>query len=792
MKISFNWLCDYIDLTDFRNNIPELSRKLTQAGLEVEGIEDQKNAFQHVVIGHLLEVGKHPDADKLTVCKVNTGEPEPRQIVCGATNHKQGDYVIAALPGAVLPGDFAIKKSKIRGVESLGMLCSEAELGLAKTNDGIITMKTGEPGTPFAQVFGKNDIILEINVTPNRADCLSHRGLAYELSALLDRPLLQKDTKFELPVNTKDNEVRVTLEASALCPRYVGARINNIKVGPSPDWLVQRLENVGLRSINNIVDITNYIMFDYGQPMHAFDFDVLAGGEVIVRTAHDGETFTSLDEKEYKLEHQELVIADKNGVVALAGVIGGLNSGVSDSTKNIFLESAFFSAQGVRRTARTFGIETDSAYRFSRGVNPEHPALALQSAVKLILETAGGEFVGAAKDVYPMPIQREPIFVSLQNVEERLGYSIDKNDFQSVLQRLGCIFDGDKILVPHHRWDLNIAEDLIEEYGRIHGYEKILERLPILDSEPTNHDKTYINTRRVSDVLSKQGLSQVVNYAFVNKKLQETALGNVSADEIAVQNPISEDFAVMRMSLLPSLLQNVSFNLRHGNDTGETFEISPAQQRVDGKYTESLKMGFVVWGDVNSIWGKSAPSVYRLKSYIENLLATEFPGDKYAWDTPAVVPPLFHPKQSVSLFFRGKKHGILGALHPQVAKDYKIKSDVAFAEFSFEGLFGDKKIVRYKDIPIYPGVEKDVAFVMTNAIKAEAVKKEIVKAGGDMLKDVRIVDRYEGAPLKDNERSISFRLYFQKSDRTLSDEEVGLVFSKIIDAAQQKLPIILR
>lgn len=792
MKISFNWLNDYVDISDFRNNAPELARKLTAAGLEVEGIVDQKLAFQHVVIGHLISVGKHPDADKLTVCQVNTGEPEPRQIVCGATNHKIGDYVVAALPGALLPGDFAIKKSKIRGVESLGMLCSESELGLKSESQGILTFKTGEPGAPYAQVFGFDDVIFEINVTPNRADCLSHRGLAYELSALLDRPF--KAAEITLPAaKAIESTVSVVLEASQACPRYSGLRIDGVQVGESPQWLKQRLENVGLRAINNIVDVTNYIMFDFGQPMHAFDFDKLQGGEVVIRHAKHNEPFKALDESEYELNTEELVIADKNRVVALAGVIGGLDSGTTLTTKNIFLESAFFAAQAVRRTARARGIETDSAYRFARGVNPEHTAEALKRAAQLVLEIAGGEIASDLKDLYPTPIKTEPIFITVEKVENRLGYKVDKSDFHSVLQRLGCTIDGDKVTVPSHRWDLSIPEDIIEEYARINGYEKVGEKLPVLTEEPTPHHKSYVLHRRISEYLSKQGLSQAVNYAFLHPQLQKNAMGDVSDVQVPVKNPVSEDFGVMRVSLLPSLLSNVSFNVRHGNDCGDVFEMAPVVCKKGEDYAEGQRLGFAFWGEPASIWGSGKVSpVYRLKSYVENLLASEFPGEKFSWDVPETMPPLFHPKQCVALNFRGKKRGVLGAIHPQLSKEYKLKMSVAFAEFPVDEIFADKKVVRYKDIPAYPGVERDVAFILPQSVKADAVKKEMAKTAGDMLKSIAVIDKYEGAPLKEHERSIAFRLYFQKNDRTLSDEEVNQAFNKAIDATQQKLPITLR
>lgn len=793
MKISFKWLSDYVDLSDYRNNTPELSRKLTQAGLEVEGITDQKEAFQYVVIGHLLSVDKHPDADKLTVCKVDTGESEPRQIVCGATNHKAGDYVVAALPGALLPGDFAIKKSKIRGVESLGMLCSEVELGLRSESEGILTFKSGEPGTPFAQAFGLDDVLFEINVTPNRADCLSHRGLAYELSAILDRPFTAAPTRLQSLGKLPTDTVKVTLEASAACPRYSGVRIDNIQVGESPFWLKQRLTNVGLRSINNIVDITNYIMFDFGQPMHAFDFAKLQGGEIVIRLAKDNEAFQALDSKEHVLQRDELVIADQSRVVALAGIIGGLDSGVSDSTKNIFLESAFFAAQNVRRTARSRGIETDSAYRFSRGVNPEHTVLALEAAAKMILEIAGGTIASDVKDLYPTPIKRDAITITTDKVENRLGYKVDQNDLHKVLERLGCQISGDKVTVPAHRWDLNIAEDLIEEYARMHGYEKLGEHLPQLSTEPTAHNKTYLLTRRLTDYLAKQGLSQAINYAFLHATLQKTAMGDVSAVQIPVKNPVSEDFGVMRVSLLPSLLNNVSFNVRHGNANGNLFEIAPVVQKNGEEFLETLRLGFAFWGEATSIWGeRSAPVVYRLKSYVENLLMSEFPGEKFSWEVPDTVPPLFHPKQCVSLLFRGKKRGILGAIHPQLAKDYKLKMEVAFAELPAEDIFTDKKVVRFKEIPMYPVIEKDVAFIIPQSVKAEAVKKEMVKLAGEMLKSITVIDKYEGAPLKENERSIAFRFQFQKSDRTLSDEEVNTVFNKVIEQTQTKLPVTLR
>ncbi|MCC6138861.1 MAG: phenylalanine--tRNA ligase subunit beta, partial [Bdellovibrionaceae bacterium] len=530
-----------------------------------------------------------------------------------------------------------------------------------------------------------------------------------------------------------------------------------------------------------------------GQPMHAFDFAKLDGGELVIRYAKDDEAFQALDSKEYALKREELVIADKTRVVALAGIIGGLDSGVSEVTQNIFLESAFFAAQNVRRTARARGIETDSAYRFSRGVNPEHAVLALEAAAKMVLEIAGGAIVSDIKDLYPTPIKRDAITITTEKVENRLGYKVDKNDFHKVLERLGCSVSGDKVTVPAHRWDLNIAEDLIEEYARMHGYEKLGENLPKLSTEPTAHNKTYLTTRRLTEYLSKQGLSQAINYAFLHTHLQKTAMGDVSSVQVTVKNPVSEDFGVMRVSLLPSLLNNVSFNVRHGNANGDVFEIAPVVQKNAEEFLETLRLGFAFWGEAATIWGgTSAPVVYRLKSHVENLINSEFPGEKFSWEVPDVIPPLFHPQQCVSLMFRGKKRGILGSIHPQIAKDYKLKMEVAFAELPVEEIFTDKKVVRFKEIPMYPIIEKDVSFVIPQSVKAETVKKEMVKLAGDMLKSVTVIDQYQGPPLKENERSIAFRFQFQKSDRTLSDDEVNTVFNKVIEATQAKLPVTLR
>ncbi len=808
MKISFKWLNDYIDLSDYQNKIEELGKILTQAGLEVEAITDQKAQFDHVVVGKLLSVDKHPDADKLTLCQLDTGDGSPRQIVCGAKNHKAGDYVIAALPGAVLPGDFAIKKSKIRGVDSLGMLCSQKELGLSAEGEGIITMQSGKPGQPMSELYGFDDVVIEINVTPNRADCLSHLGLAFEVGALLDRPLKQKKAEFKIGNFKTTDSSKVTLRDPQRCPRYAGRMIRGVKIGSSPTWLKKRLESVGLRSVNNVVDVTNYVMFDYGQPLHAFDWTQINGGEIIVRGSDKGEKFQTLDGTELILTGEELVIADQKRVVALAGVVGGLSSGVTDETKDLFLEAAFFNSQTVRRTSRCLGIDTDSCYRFSRGVNPEQTVLALERACELIQQVAGGEVASDFYDVYPKPLTKTAISVDVRKVEARLGYAVKDADFSAVMKRLGCAVSGagnvpDLVTItpPMHRWDLSIPEDLIEEYARVYGYEHLLEKLPKLVEEPTKHNPEYLNHRKLSSYLSAQGFYQAVNYAFVNKSLQNAvlglpgeraALGLLDTEEIAVRNPISEDFAVMRMSTLTSLVQNVSHNLRHGNLHGQLFEVGKGHFRLNGNYAEDQRLGFAMWGAPQALWAQKVPAVYRLKSFIENLLEVFVPGGKWQWRGLEVPLALIHPGQMVQLVLQGQPVGFIGSVHPQKAKEWKWREDVAFAEFNLSALFTSPKVPRYREMSAYPAVEKDLAFVVPKTLRAHDIQKEIIKTGGVLLTDVNVVDLYEGESLGADQRSLAFRLKFQSNDRTLADEDVLKLMQQVIDSVSHKLGIQLR
>lgn len=810
MKISLNWLHRYIDLSDYRQRLPELSALLTKAGLEVEDLINPAQNWDHVVVGKLIEVGKHPDADKLTLCQVDVGQAENLQIVCGAKNHKQGDLVAVAQVGAVLAGDFKIKKSKIRGIESFGMLCSESELGLAEESEGIIIIDGDyELGLPFSQVGEGADIIFELNVTPNRSDCLSHIGLARELSTLLDRPVKLPDVDIVETGKSVNDWIDVELKDEQACPRFCGRMIAGVKIGPSPEWLRKALNSIGVNSVNNVVDVTNFVLFEYGQPLHAYDFNNLEKSMIRVEKAKAGETFTSLDGTEITMTDKDLMIRDGVKSVGIAGVVGGKNTGVSDSTQDIFLEAAFFTAEGVRHTSRAHGIETDACYRFSRGVDPEQTLNAMNRAASLIQEVAGGEIQLGHIDIYPNPFKFNDIFVTTDYISERLGYEVSNESFSNWMSRLNCLVqkveEGFKITPPTYRWDLQIKEDLVEEFARLNGYDQIEEKLPTLDSEPTPHTFSYDFSNRVISTLTGLGLDQALNYGFIAKNQTQEIWGEGNPkwglkrgpSAIALLNPLSEELAVMRESLLPSLFKNLVHNERHGNPVGRLFEIAPTHHKQESAFMEEDHLAFVFWGQQEGLWQspKSHEVVFELKSTIEALLRS-IGGKNWRWDPVSMdeCPEGFHPSQTVSLFYEGKTIGLLGSLHPALKASKKIRGDVAWAELNFEALMKRQpRAPKFKSLPKFPSVERDIAFLADESITADKMGSEIKKAAGPLLNHYEVFDIYQDKELKAaGRRSIAFRLRFQSDKETLKDEEINAIRDKVVNSLCQKLGLEIR
>ncbi len=813
MKISLNWLSEYIELDDYRKNLGELSRILTAAGLEVEEMVSPAIHWNHVVVGELLEVGKHPDADKLTLCQVNVGHEKPLQIVCGAKNHKAGDKVAVAQVGAVLKGDFKIKASQIRGVDSFGMLCSTDELGLSEGSEGILILnKDLKIGTPLSEVKEYSDVVFELNVTPNRADCLSHIGLARELSTLLNRKVKMPSAELKETKVNIDDQIHVELKDEESCPRYCGRMIKGVKVQVSPDWLKNRIESIGLKSINNVVDVTNYVLFEYGQPLHAFDLKKIKKQTLKIEKAKDAETFTTLDGTVIQLSNQDLVICDGEKPVALAGVVGGLDSGVSVETVDLFIESAFFKSEGVRRTSRAHGIETDSCYRFARGVDPEQTLNALNRATALIQSCAGGEVQKGYVDLYPHPLQRKNIMISTGQVSERLGFTVKASEFKSWMERLGCRvqMSGDQfeITPPSFRWDINIKEDLIEEFARLNGYDSLSENLPELSQEPSRHDSMYLFTRRVTKTLTGLGLKQALNYAFIGRldhnqvwqNSQGSSFFGLSGGERAIEllNPISDELSVMRESLLPSLLKNLVFNERHGHHNGRLFEIAPVSLQKDKKFLQENRLAFVFWGQNATLWNKEKKNfvVFELKSVVEALL-TSLGGKNWRWQQNEVVkncPPGFHPSQSASLFYEGKNIGLMGSLHPALKDQLKIRNEVAWCELNLDSLsIRQPRSPQFKSLAKFPFVERDLAFMAPQDLAADQILTEIKKGAGPLLTEIKVFDLYQDKELEAlGRKSIAFRLRFQSEKETLNDESVNQLRDKIVNSVCQKLGLEIR
>ncbi len=810
MKISLKWINEFVDIKNYLAKPQELADLLTKAGLEVEEIHSKAKDLENVVVGYITVKDKHPNADKLSLCQVEIAPGQTTQIVCGAQNHNAGDKVIVALPGAVLPGNFAIKKSKIRDVESLGMLCSFKELGIATdtVSDGIVILDPAAPvGKSYAEYAGLDDVTFELKVTPNRADCLSHYGLAREIGCLINQPVKKSEILKTFSSSSTKENISLKIENTDLCPRYCGRFITNVKIGPSPKWLVDRLTAIGQNSINNVVDVTNYVMLEMGQPLHAFDADSLAGKSVIVRTAKAGEKFKTLKDQELQMKGDELLICDAEKAVALAGVIGGLNSGVSDKTKNIFLESAFFQPISARKSSRQHGIETDSAYRFSRGVDPSSTLEIMDRAAFLIQQVAGGEALGGHHDVYPMPVVKSGISITIQTVSDRLGYMADEKLFNQYLNGLQCKVESKgsgKYLVtpPLFRFDLNTDMDLVEEYARLHGYEHIGEKIPVFKSEPTRHDFYYVESQKISAVVRGQGFSQGFNYAFVNEKEESTFFGEVDlltksglhtdVKATFLRNPLSEELNCMRRSLSYGLAQNVLNNVHAGNSVGKLFETGVVFSKTGDGYKETLRAGLISWGDDIGLFKSGAAHVYQVKACVEKLLQA-YQINTYAWVQTLKAPAFIHSGQFATLVVEGKNIGFIGSLHPGWLAQKKIRCDVAVAEIDLHQLLqGQPRPKKFKPLSGYQPVERDFAFVLDTKVAVGDLIKEVKKAVATNLKQIHVFDIYEGEKLAAGKKSVALKVEFQSFESQLGDAEIQNLTTKIIDQAQKALGATLR
>ncbi len=792
MKFSEQWLREWVAP---QLETQAMADQITMAGLEVDAVEPVAAAFSGVVVAEVLTKEKHPDADKLNVCTVNDGTGEPVQVVCGAPNVDVGQKIPFAQVGGVLPGDFKIKKAKLRGVESRGMICSASELGLEEeTSPGILVLPESAPvGTPFRDYMQLDDMTIEVDLTPNRGDCLSIKGLAREVGVLNRLPVHGPDmTEVEATIDTT---FPVVVDAPEQCPRYVGRVIEGVKVdAETPLWMVERLRRSGVRSIDPVVDVTNYVMLELGQPLHAFDRDHLQGG-ITVRLAKDAERLTLLDGQEIALRPETLVIADERGPLAMAGIMGGENSGVSANTQTIFLESAFFAPLAIAGQARSYGLHTDASHRFERGVDPELPVIAVERATQLLLEICGGQAGPVVETVSEghLPAPRA-ITLREARLESALSKRLSADDVTDILQRLGLAVDkqaeGWSVVAPSWRFDVAIEEDLIEEVARIHGYNNLPVRRPAARLALRSANEASLTQSQLRNQMVARGFQEAVTYSFVAPDLQAAMLPDAISPVLA--NPISSDLSVMRASLFPGLVRALEHNLNRQQTRVRIFETGLVFNGPLDHLTQVPMMGALVCGGREAEgWNgaKAQVDFYDLKGDLESLLAMGGAQDEWRFE-PGEHPSL-HPGQTAQLFHQGKPAGWIGTLHPQVRATLGLKVDAVLFEVRLDAL-SQGAIPAFEPLSRYPEVRRDLAFILKDATPVQALLDCAKAKAGDYLKDIKLFDVYAGKGVAEGYKSIALGLTWQHASRTLNDEEINQLVDSIITNVRAELDAELR
>ncbi|NLM96173.1 MAG: phenylalanine--tRNA ligase subunit beta [Halanaerobiaceae bacterium] len=796
MQVSYKWLREYIDLSCAPE---ELEYILTMAGMEVEEVECPGKGIEDIVIGEVKKIRKHPNADKLLICEVDTGD-ELINIVTGAPNVFEGARVPVAKTGTELPNGMVIKKTKLRGEMSYGMMCSTDELGLSEERaDGIMILgEDAQKGMKLIEYLNLDDFIYKLDLTPNFARCLGMLGIARELEALQ----AGKGVKYpaiEIKEGSEDIEKIVAIEVldPDLCPRYTGQIIRNVKIGPSPLWMQQRLTAGGIRPINNVVDITNYVMLEYNQPLHAFDFDKISGNKVIVRRAEEGEKLVTLDGQERELTRDMLVIADSSRAIGLAGVMGGANSEIDDRTTTIFLESAFFDPVSIRKTARALGLPSEASHRFERGVDIEKVLEAGRRAAYLMQEYAGGEVVKGTIDVYPEPYQAKEIRLDLSYVNQLLGIETDISELEEMLLRLK--FSAErvnnetlKVTVPGFRTDMEREADLAEEVARIYGYNNIPE------NKPASKQQGKRNFRQLFEDITRErltaaGLDEIISFSLAAEEDYRVLMLPQDSELykwVRIKNPLNEAYAVLRTSLLPGLLDVLSNNAKRQIEKMHIFELGNVFFNEEGEYREYMKLAGASMGYDEDCWNSGAADFFYLKGVLESYF--EYTGI----DNPEFRPvslPYLHPGRSAEIRIGKDSIGFLGELYPDIIKELDLKAKTAVFQLDFEMLLEKARLFRtYEELPRYPASERDLAILVSGDIHAYEILKEIRVKGGDLLKEATLFDLYQGDQIPAGKKSLAFKLLFQALDRTLRDEEVNALMEKIIKSLEEKFAAKIR
>ncbi len=790
MRFNEAWLREWVNPAI---DTDTLVKQLTMAGLEVDAVEPAAPAFTGVVVGQVESCEPHPDADKLSVCQVTNGT-DTVQVVCGASNVRTGLKIPFAQVGAVLPGDFKIKKAKLRGQESNGMLCGASELGLEDLIDGLMELPEDAPvGTDVRDYLQLNDAVIEVDLTPNRADCLSVRGIAREVGVMNQSPLANMNIDKVAPAI--DDTLTVTLPDSEGCPRYLGRVIKGVNVNAaSPLWLIERLRRAGLRTIDPIVDVTNYVLLELGQPLHAFDLAKLNGG-ITVRKAKAEEALLTLDDQELTLRDDTLVIADDSDALALAGVMGGKPSSVTSDTRDIFLECAFFAPLAIAGKARSYGLHTDSSHRFERGVDPQLQNEAIERATALILEIAGGQPgpVSEAVDESKLPRQAE-ITLRADRIEGLLGMGLPAEQVEDILSRLGMEVSTQEsgkewmVLAPSWRFDMAIEADLIEELARIYGYEKLPSRVPAGSPSGEPVAEQTVNQRRLGDALIDRGYLEAITYTFVEPGLLKQVEPRV--EPLPLLNPISTDLGVMRTTLLAGLFSTARHNLNRQADRLRLFETGlrfvPTEQGLE----QTPMIAGLLYGSAQpQNWeGKRPVDFFDLKGDVEALLTLS---DADAFRFEPGEHPALHPGQTAALKRDGEVVGYLGRIHPRLAADLDLPTQLYAFELALAPL-QQGVLPAFAGVSDQPRMRRDLAFVVEDNVPAGELVAAVRNACDERLTGVRIFDIYQGDSIGENRKSLALGLTFQDRSRTLKDEEVNDLVDAVVSQLKQQFNAALR
>lgn len=791
MKFSEKWLREWVNPEIDSTTLVE---QLTQAGLEVDAIEPVAGEFSGVVVGQVKSVEPHPDADKLRLCQVDVAGDELLSIVCGAANVRQDLKIPVAVVGSVLPGNFKIKKAKLRGVESFGMLCSTKELGLAESADGLMELAQDAPvGTDFRIYLDLDDLAIDVDLTPNRSDCLGIAGIAREVGVLTGCDVT--DWPQEVVNEETNTQLAVEVEARADCPRYVGRVIENIDVNAmTPVWMQEKLRRSGLRSLGPVVDVTNYVMLELGQPMHAFDLDKLNGG-ITVRSSRQDEKITLLDGQEVTITDNTLVIADQSSPLALAGIMGGQDSSVDNQTKNIFLEAAFFNPLAIAGRARGYGLHTDSSHRFERGVDPDLPRLAIERASALLLAIIGGQAGPITEVVSEADLpQTQVIKLRADRIKRVLGIHIDADQVEDQLTRLGLTVEkndeGWQVTVPSFRFDLAIEVDLIEELGRLYGYDKLPQTRPQGTVLTTDISEHTLATHRLQSLLVDRGYQEAITYSFVDPTIQQhLAVEGEQAIELA--NPISADLSMMRTSLWPGLIQALVYNLNRQHERVRLFEVGRIFKGTKDNVEQHRQIGGVLCGSrYAEQWSEKQRPVdfFDAKADVEALLAVGGEGNiRFV----AEQHPALHPGQSARVYKGEQAIGWLGAIHPRLNKPLDLKTRVYVFELALSAVL-EAQVPAFESVSKFPALRRDLALIVDSQTTAGEIDHCLNGIRSDILKGIQLFDVYSGDGVELGKKSIAVAFHLQHKERTLTDEEVESLMQSMAQILQEQIGAVIR